>query len=699
MASAASTTRPTPTRRTEELEPHGVLGHSARRDSLAFARPAPGRYLAIEDGEVTRLVALHQTRDPPRARLLGRPAPRGPERLAPPRGHRRRRRRRADPRRPQRQRHLRQRRPRDRRASCATATSSSLGRVALIFRVGRRLSGGTPAPNGGLHHDVWSRTPPGTVVTPDPGEAGTMRRRWWLVAVVFVVSMGMTGLPAGAQLPAPVPTPPVPDATGHGADRSRRATGAGAPVPTPAVPTPAARFPSRRRQAPAPGALRRRSASRRSPSPPLRRRPSARPRERSSTSTPSVAHPGAARQRRARRRRVDRSRRVRLEPLVRASWRLRRRRPRDDRLRRYGPAGSTPGSATSPGSGATGADGQTQRSGSSNAKPKSRAARVQHRERALRRTVLRFHGCLSRVPRSERRVLSLRAGVGRLRPHTRSEVARITHLRRARVISLERHGLRRLRALDRAGACQDAGGHDDRGDAGARYRHRRCRRPAAPASAAPSWPSITRAPRARTAARRASRSGAELSISRPSTSSPGGSSFDLALVLGPLAFLAFLLVITREVRRTELGDADRRRDRLKLRVAELELGGAQRIGDGLRPARAGDRDHRRAQREQPRQRDLLRRDAVGLAPRPAPGPRRRPRRPPSRCRPAATTPGRRCRARCTPAPRPWRSVPCSPARAGSARRRCRRSRAPPRAGRRWRWRCRPSGPCPRPGAP
>ena len=37
-----------------------VLGHSARRESLAFARPAPGRYLAIEDGDVTRLVALRQ---------------------------------------------------------------------------------------------------------------------------------------------------------------------------------------------------------------------------------------------------------------------------------------------------------------------------------------------------------------------------------------------------------------------------------------------------------------------------------------------------------------------------------------------------------------------------------------------------------------------------------------------------------------
>ena len=59
MATAASTT---PTQaQTEALDPHGVLGHSARRDSLAFARPAPGRYVAIEDGDLTRLVALHES--------------------------------------------------------------------------------------------------------------------------------------------------------------------------------------------------------------------------------------------------------------------------------------------------------------------------------------------------------------------------------------------------------------------------------------------------------------------------------------------------------------------------------------------------------------------------------------------------------------------------------------------------------------
>jgi pSer/pThr/pTyr-binding forkhead associated (FHA) protein len=60
MATAECTTPTAAQAPTEALEPHGVLGHSARRDSLAFARPAPGRYLAIEDGDVMRLVALHQ---------------------------------------------------------------------------------------------------------------------------------------------------------------------------------------------------------------------------------------------------------------------------------------------------------------------------------------------------------------------------------------------------------------------------------------------------------------------------------------------------------------------------------------------------------------------------------------------------------------------------------------------------------------
>jgi pSer/pThr/pTyr-binding forkhead associated (FHA) protein len=60
MATAARTIPTEAQAPTEALEPAGVLGHSARRDSLAFVRPAPGRYLAIEDGDLTRLVALHQ---------------------------------------------------------------------------------------------------------------------------------------------------------------------------------------------------------------------------------------------------------------------------------------------------------------------------------------------------------------------------------------------------------------------------------------------------------------------------------------------------------------------------------------------------------------------------------------------------------------------------------------------------------------
>jgi pSer/pThr/pTyr-binding forkhead associated (FHA) protein len=61
MATAACTTPTQPQAPTEAFEPSGVLGHGARRESLAFVRPAPGRYLAIEDGELTRLVALHQS--------------------------------------------------------------------------------------------------------------------------------------------------------------------------------------------------------------------------------------------------------------------------------------------------------------------------------------------------------------------------------------------------------------------------------------------------------------------------------------------------------------------------------------------------------------------------------------------------------------------------------------------------------------
>jgi pSer/pThr/pTyr-binding forkhead associated (FHA) protein len=45
---------------TEVYEAPAVLAHGVRRDSLAFHRPAPGRYLAIEEGPLTRLVELRK---------------------------------------------------------------------------------------------------------------------------------------------------------------------------------------------------------------------------------------------------------------------------------------------------------------------------------------------------------------------------------------------------------------------------------------------------------------------------------------------------------------------------------------------------------------------------------------------------------------------------------------------------------------
>ena len=217
-----------------------------------------------------------------------------------------------------------------------------------------------------------------------------------------------------------------------------------------------------------------------------------------------------------------------------------------------GAAGSTPGGSASPGGGATGSESQNAQDHSPRAQARRRAARVQRRERALRRDVERLQGCLASVPRSERRVLALRAGVGRARPHSRTEVARITHLKRKRVVTLERRGLRRLRALARAGVCGGAGGSSTAaamppgtgtalppgggpsGDRGAvRAEHH---------SSAPSKDGA-----GGEAEGERKRPTAELSISRPLP--PGGDSFDLALVLAPLAVLAFLLVITREIRR------------------------------------------------------------------------------------------------------------------------------------------------------
>jgi hypothetical protein len=71
----------------------------------------------------------------------------------------------------------------------------------------------------------------------------------------------------------------------------------------------------------------------------------------------------------------------------------------------------------------------------------------------LRATVSDTVRCLDELSVGQRRVLTLRAGVGAGPPRSRAGVARRLRITTRRVIRLERSGLERLRRLDRAGAC------------------------------------------------------------------------------------------------------------------------------------------------------------------------------------------------------------------------------------------------------
>jgi Sigma-70, region 4 len=124
-------------------------------------------------------------------------------------------------------------------------------------------------------------------------------------------------------------------------------------------------------------------------------------------------------------------------------------------------AGSGTSGATTSGSGTTATRSAGSAGGSSGtsgiraraARVGSRSARIRRHNRELRALVLRLRGCMGKLPRAERRVLILRAGIGIGHVRTRRQVARLTHLRRGTVARLERRGLRQLRALGRSGGC------------------------------------------------------------------------------------------------------------------------------------------------------------------------------------------------------------------------------------------------------
>jgi hypothetical protein len=163
--------------------------------------------------------------------------------------------------------------------------------------------------------------------------------------------------------------------------------------------------------------------------------------------------------------------------------------------------------------------------------------------------VVRLQGCLGRVPRAERRVLVLRAGVGIARTRSRAEVARITGLRRARVTRLERRGLRHLRALGRAGACPVSMG----------ARQMTIAAPpvgSPPPGGGPAGRGDVLAERKSSGGQRSERSGAGaeqstvLPVARPESSPGGGSSpMDLTFIIVPAALATFAFVLYRELRR------------------------------------------------------------------------------------------------------------------------------------------------------
>jgi hypothetical protein len=118
-----------------------------------------------------------------------------------------------------------------------------------------------------------------------------------------------------------------------------------------------------------------------------------------------------------------------------------------------GASGAGQSGAGRSGTGASGAAKSGSRSGDDAG---NAPARLRDRDRNLRRTVLGHEACLGQMPRGERRVLTLRAGVGLAHPRSRAQVQRITGLRRTRVAALERSGLQRLRSLAQAGGCGQA---------------------------------------------------------------------------------------------------------------------------------------------------------------------------------------------------------------------------------------------------
>jgi Sigma-70, region 4 len=167
--------------------------------------------------------------------------------------------------------------------------------------------------------------------------------------------------------------------------------------------------------------------------------------------------------------------------------------------------------------------------------------------------VVQLQGCLGRVPRLERRVLVLRAGVGIAHTRSRAQVARITGIRRARVARLERRGLRKLRALGRAGACPvvSTGAEQTTTIAAPAVGGPLARRgePTGRGGVLGESKSGGDQPAKRSSGANSEQS-AVLPIARPESGPGGGGSpMDLTIIIVPVALATFAFVLFRELRR------------------------------------------------------------------------------------------------------------------------------------------------------
>jgi hypothetical protein len=119
-------------------------------------------------------------------------------------------------------------------------------------------------------------------------------------------------------------------------------------------------------------------------------------------------------------------------------------------------SGSGSGSSSRSGGGGNSSHGVSAASHGRSGSPAARRHRRAAHERRLRNVVHRYAGCLSRLDGQEEQLLSLRAGVDSA-PMSRAAAAGRLGITRHEARSLERTGLRRLRAEGRSGECGSSG--------------------------------------------------------------------------------------------------------------------------------------------------------------------------------------------------------------------------------------------------